>query len=275
MAITRTTLSSLFTDIAEAIRSKTGGSDTIAADTFPTAITSISTLSDDTSDATALSSDIVAGKTAYIKGSKVTGTVSETASNGTIEFDGGSISTDDTYFIVKGTLDRERLCRKGATISLDFLKTYVASSVNLTSDKIVKGNNILGVEGTAEITPSGDYSDATAVASDIVESKTAYIATGKTTGTIKDGRGANAVIDSTTSAYSSGNGLYCKIRADMSPRVIDNNSNIVVPNSFAQELYGITANKIVKGNTIAGITGTAKSQQDFDSEIAQAIGASY
>jgi len=43
MANTYTTLSSLFTAIANAIRSKTGSSDTIKADDFPTAIANIPT----------------------------------------------------------------------------------------------------------------------------------------------------------------------------------------------------------------------------------------
>ena len=41
MSIEHETLSSLFTDIADAIRSKTGGSAVIIADNFPTAISNI------------------------------------------------------------------------------------------------------------------------------------------------------------------------------------------------------------------------------------------
>lgn len=43
MANTHVTLTSLFTDIADAIRAKTGGSDTIVADNFPAAISAIDT----------------------------------------------------------------------------------------------------------------------------------------------------------------------------------------------------------------------------------------
>lgn len=43
MANTHTDLSSLFTDTADAIRAKTGGTDPIVADTFPEAITNITT----------------------------------------------------------------------------------------------------------------------------------------------------------------------------------------------------------------------------------------
>lgn len=72
MANAHSSLVSLFTDIANAIRAKTGGAGEIIADSFPAAIAGIQS-GTDTSDATAASADVKAGKTFYAGGEKKTG----------------------------------------------------------------------------------------------------------------------------------------------------------------------------------------------------------
>lgn len=75
MARTHTTLSSLFTAIANAIRSKTGSTSEIVADDFPNEISSIS-VGTDVSDTTAAAADVRVNKVFYAAdGTQTSGTL--------------------------------------------------------------------------------------------------------------------------------------------------------------------------------------------------------
>lgn len=95
-------------------------------------ITGTCTFDADTGDATATAAEILTGKTAYVTGSKVTGSM---ANNGGVK---GTISDLDTpYTIPQGYHDGS------GTVSIDD-----AEKSKIVADNIRQGVTILGVEGT-------------------------------------------------------------------------------------------------------------------------------
>lgn len=95
-------------------------------------ITGACTFDANTQDANAAATEILAGKTAYVKGSKVTGSM---PNNGGVE---GTISDLDTpYTIPQGYHDGS------GTVEIDS-----AEKAKIIADNIRQGVTILGIEGT-------------------------------------------------------------------------------------------------------------------------------
>lgn len=174
MANKHETLTSLFTDIADAIRSKTGSNEAIVADNFPTEIEAIDTqenldpeLSEqdaiiaelsaaldgkalpgsgvDTSDATATASDIVDGKTAYVNGSKVTGNVYEIESTMSTMRDAESAEVvgTDLRVVSKGS-SSDYLFRAGSKIEVDLPLSNLG---NATAEDVASGKTFTSTAG--------------------------------------------------------------------------------------------------------------------------------
>ncbi len=94
-------------------------------------VTGTCTFDADTQDATVAVAEILEGKTAYARGSKLTGTM---PNKGAVS---GTIATKDAYTIPMGFHDGS------GTVSLD-----ATESAKLIAGNIKKGISILGVEGT-------------------------------------------------------------------------------------------------------------------------------
>lgn len=174
----------------------------------------------DTSDATANASTILNGQTAYVNGSKVTGTM---RNNGTLNY---NPSTQDqaisSGYTSGGTI-------RAVTASIDS---------NIKAGNIKEGVTILGVTGA--LTDSGiDTSDADATAANILAGKTAYVDSAKITGTMTN-RGSLTITPS-TSQQTSGSGYYSSITTSAVTSSIDEN---------------ILAENIKAGVTILGVTGS-------------------
>ena len=194
-------LSQFLTDVATAIREKKGTEEQIPAANFDTEIKSIET-GIDTSDATATIFDILEGKTAYGPNGKMTGTIMNNASYSPIFVDTNvNVSTkqvqkslEDPTMTDVLEFSNQNLNKSGqkclyTSIDLNAEFADVANVIGLTAEKLVKGNTILGVEGTAST--GLDTSDANATIKDILENKTAYVNGEKLTGTMTNNGALN------------------------------------------------------------------------------------
>lgn len=243
----------------------------------------------DTSDANAVASDIVQDKTAYVNGEKLTGALTMfNYSFGDLAEQGYDLSgkSEEDPFVL--TVDEDGLktaIKMPDRLSLESQSYFpysisnlnIAEEANITSDKIVQGNTIFGVEGTATTGTGIDTSDATATADDIVMSKTAYAQGQKITGTMTQmdipfsslpdhGVDTSELTDGENFVQVNNDGTTVGVYAPMSLSV---KANTYLPmtasNSDVAAAAGLTADKIVAGNTILGVIGTGGTSSGYES----------
>ena len=211
----------------------------------------------DTSDATATAADIVQGKTAYTNGQKITGIIFD-ARGGTVNPYQNQLSTSDGELVITGTMPQDPIVVDITTQCITPIPySDIANVVNLTSDKLLSGNTILDVEGTAT-------SDATATADDMVRGKTAYVNGQKITGNVYQHQtGASWGLFDNQWSINSYNGIVIPFNEST---MFQPGTSIYISKDSIINKADITPEKIKLGETIFGVTGTYKG----DSTIIQA-----
>lgn len=172
------------------------------------------------SDATATASQILSGQTAYVDGSKVTGTMTNRgAVSQTLSSQGQSYTIPAGYHNGSGKV--------------------TANISNLTAANIKAGATVGGVTGTFS-------SDANATTAQILSGRTAYVNGSKLTGTMANRTGA------VTAQAISRNGTTLRFRPQAGYYPGDSSNFVQYTDA------NFIASNILKGVNLFGLTGTAR-----------------
>lgn len=219
-------LTNFLNDIATAIKQKTGSETPILASEFDTEILNIETAG------TYQSKSI------------------------TIDSNGTQVITPDKNYdaieqlVITVNVPVSQLQSKAVTIT---------SNGNISVLPDTGYNGMAQVDLTVNVPAGTDTSDATATANDILKDKTAYVNGEKITGTVKDLKGSG--ISLPIQIYDDGylpNTIDIYQRFSLGYAMINNDTSFQGQISYSSlaSLLNVTADKIKKGETILGITGT-------------------
>ena len=222
-------LNELKSQLANSINNKTGSSLTSnsTVDEMTVAINSIKTLEQATADANATAGNILVDKTAYVNGAKITGTMPNKGAVTANLNCGGSYTIPAGYHNGSGKVTANSLASQ--------------TSANATTGDILK-NKTAWVNGSKITGAMPNLSADTPIQHESNNSTKVIQADGAFIGNNTDGVQRIGFRYNGAGGYITGNTLFG------------------YPMSDLRNVLGITANKIVAGNTIGGIAGTATIQ---------------
>ena len=207
----------------------------------------------DTSDATATGADLAEGKTAYVNGGMIVGTVPEVSQmTGTsAEVSRHSISGD---IMVKGKPNGRYLVNTDTVVSMTAPKAEFgdASAADVAKGKTFTSASGLKIEGTYEGGEGENTSDATAGAENIEYGMTAYAKGEKITGTLEKAPQLSGSADSVSRHSISGD-----ITVKGKPHgkfIVDTDTSISL--TADKDVFGdASAADVAKGKTFTSASG--------------------
>jgi hypothetical protein len=207
-----------------------------------------------TSDANAIAQDIRIGKSAYVNGVKVNGSLAEiTNSTGYVYGDiPNKIKITQFQFSLTNNVPVTGIV-SSPNITISANLSDVVNVANVTADKIKSGESILGVVGNYSGT---DTSDANAVALDIVQDKTAYVQGQKVTGSVPQIKSGQTTYGNGNSATATNFGV--DVTAEIGSVVLLRPGayfETTVLNNTLATAINLTADKIKSGVNILGVAG--------------------